>query len=418
MGIKVSKSEGNLVLGYTASNSQKKEIDSSTQQTLTAGSSSNSVGTLSSLNDSGGQLLISSLTSSTNIELCSKNLISLHSNIALLTDATSLMICCNKLSSIPSEIGYLYKNLTTLSLARNEIVELPESIGFLVNLVELRLSNNQLKTLPKSIIALQKLHTLSISSNQFSWLPVEIASLKKLTLLDASSNPLRVLPAELLRLKNLRRIRLDDCPLVTGFSAPMISYAPPLLKELAARSLVRNNHPIISNPPSSIKNYLLSVQECSFCGGPFFEHYAERGRLVAKNEFMIPIVYRLCVSHWSTEEERVQVMFKKAPSTAPQYALTKSPSSGSLLNYFSYLPTPSSSTAAAASTSNRQSLTVPLSSLAASPSMPLFPDRKRASSSLMLINNRSGSTLELPSFAPQERPRSKSFSNLLSRRPK
>lgn len=195
------------------------------------------------------------------------------------------------------------QNLQILSVARNRLIELPETIGYLAKLVELRAADNALKTLPASLGMLKKLATLSVENNQLESLPVEIGGAIALVNLDSSGNPLRILPAELSRLKFLRKLRLEDCPLATDFEYPT-SNPCPSLKELAARVIVRNQLPILQDTQEELKSYLASARSCSFCGGPYFESSVKRGKFIEKNEYRVPLEYSLCVAHWTTEQER------------------------------------------------------------------------------------------------------------------
>ena len=72
------------------------------------------------------------------------------------------------------------KTLKKLDLRYNELKELPESIGELVNLQKLDLGYNKLKKLPESIKNLKKLKLLKLERNKLSeeeqakikeWLP-------------------------------------------------------------------------------------------------------------------------------------------------------------------------------------------------------------------------------------------------------
>ncbi|KAJ3043164.1 Leucine-rich repeat-containing protein 63 [Rhizophlyctis rosea] len=260
------------------------------------------------------------LTSLATIGLCTQSLIKVSPNIGLLQTTTTLQLCCNDLSYIPPEIGHM-KNLTHLSVARNRITHLPDTIGYLTKLVELKASENLLTTLPSSIRTLTKLTALHLEQNRLTSLPAEIGHLKNLAILDISDNALiTTVPAEVGRLKFLRRLRIDNCPnLLTSFPSGPFTATPPSLKELAARVIVRHQLPILSITQEPVKQYLSSAHTCSFCGGPYFESYASRGKMVERqpDSPKIPMEYRLCVPHWGTDEERVSMMFCPLPDTAP-----------------------------------------------------------------------------------------------------
>ncbi|KAI8922756.1 hypothetical protein BC831DRAFT_376472, partial [Entophlyctis helioformis] len=220
----------------------------------------------------------------------------------------------NQLTEIPAEIGYL-KNLTSLSVGNNRLTSLPDTIGLLTKLVELKANDNLLTSIPVTIAALTKLTTLSLEQNQISSLPPEIVALKSLVSIDVSHNPLDYLPAEIGRLKELRRIGCTDCPMVAiPSSGPPVL---PSLKELAARTIVRLQLPILSITQPEIKDYLASAHQCSFCGGPYFETYTTHVRIVDRSGVALPLQYRLCVKHWANDQERIASLFGPRPRTAP-----------------------------------------------------------------------------------------------------
>ncbi|CAG8589899.1 9478_t:CDS:2, partial [Acaulospora colombiana] len=223
--------------------------------------------------------------------------------------------CCNELTEIPAEIGYM-KNLQTLDVSENQLECIPDTIGFLHKLTDLKLSKNQLTTIPSSIGSLKKLGTLLLNNNKITELPPEIGQIKTLVNLDIRENPITVLPAELGRLQYLRKLLTDGCPLVTEF-VHQITHSPPTLMELAARTIVRLQVPILEDTTDHIKDYLASAKKCSFCGGPYFESYVKRGKIIDKNDNPIPLEYRLCCPHWNTEQERVSLLFCALPDTAP-----------------------------------------------------------------------------------------------------
>ncbi|KAJ3136581.1 hypothetical protein HK101_003986, partial [Irineochytrium annulatum] len=240
------------------------------------------------------------LTSLTTIGLCSQELVRMSPNMGLLFMTTTLELCCNKLVSIPPEIGYM-RSLRILSVAKNRLTSLPETIGYLTRLEELRVSENSLVELPPSIGELSKLSQLFLDDNKLEVVPVEIGQNKNLMMLDLSNNPLRTLPAEVNRLKYLRKLKLENCPLVDEFIVESKG-SPPTLKELAARVIVRHQVPILEVTPEDIKEYLASAHACSFCGGPYFNSFVIRGKVVEKFDAKIPFQYQLCMTHWNSEQ--------------------------------------------------------------------------------------------------------------------
>ncbi|KAG9295588.1 hypothetical protein G9A89_000953 [Geosiphon pyriformis] len=323
----------------------------------------------------------SELPSLTNIGLCQLGLVKLSPNICFLLSTTSLQICCNELTNIPPEIGHM-KNLTALDVSENRLQTIPDTIGFLHKLVELKLSKNQLISIPSSIGSMKKLGTLYLDHNRITELPSEIGQIKDLVNLDVSHNPLTVLPAEIGRLQYLRKLRIDDCPLQPGF-VHELAHSPPSLMELAARTIVRQQIPILQDTTQDIKNYLASAKKCSFCAGPYFENFVKRGKIIEKNDHPIPLEYRLCCPHWNTEQERVSLLFCALPDTAPSAQPYKHPRHTSPSNVSSKSShrakaldindtssDPHSKMQRRAST---RSVTIPISSLTKSPSLPNLP---------------------------------------------
>ncbi|EMY16389.1 leucine rich repeat protein, partial [Leptospira weilii str. Ecochallenge] len=147
---------------------------------------------------------------------------------------TSLsMIKCN-LTEIPESIGNL-KRLNNLNLSKNQLTALPAGIGSLEQLTKLDIDSNQLSTLPDAILSLKKLETLSIqwnrisslpdgigslsslkdldfAGNQLSSLPSTISGLIQLTSLDLGKNKFSSFPEEVVSLKNLEELRLSENP--------------------------------------------------------------------------------------------------------------------------------------------------------------------------------------------------------------
>ncbi|KAG0314887.1 hypothetical protein BGZ99_007789 [Dissophora globulifera] len=241
----------------------------------------------------------SELPSLSNIGLCSHGIVN----------------CCNDLCNIPVEIGYL-RNLTLLDLSKNSLTTLPDSITQLTKLADLKLSYNFLESIPSTIGKLTKLTSLSLGNNRLTQIPSQIGQLKDLAYFDLSDNPLTVLPAEIARLQYLRRLRLDRCPLLKEFvHVPL--HAPPTLLELAARVVVRHGIEVSPIIPTHFKTYLKTAQRCSFCQGPYFETRFKRGKLIEKNNNLIPLEYTLCMPHWNTETQRVRLLFGPRPLTAP-----------------------------------------------------------------------------------------------------
>ncbi|KAF9966781.1 hypothetical protein BGZ70_001283 [Mortierella alpina] len=223
----------------------------------------------------------------THIGLCSYGIVKLSCNIRLLSSATGLQICCNDLCSVPTEIGFL-RNLTLLDLSKNSLTSLPDSIRHLTKLVDLRLSHNFLEVVPPAIGEFSKLTSLQLDNNRLERIPAQIGKIKGLAHLNLENNPLTILPAEIGHLQYLRRLRIDNCPLLQRLVHSSV-HSPPTLLELAARVVVRQRVVVPNLLPEHLRAYLKTSQRCSFCEGPYFEASFKRGKLIEKNNALIPL---------------------------------------------------------------------------------------------------------------------------------
>lgn len=217
---------------------------------------------------------------------------------------------------IPESIGLL-TNLRTLNVSNNLLTSLPSSIGLLRRLEVFAAAYNKISHLPIELKNLKKLKTLDLKNNNISELYQEYKELKSLVTLDVRSNQLVSVPAEICNIKTLQKILLNNCPLIYSSCVPSLTKEIPSLKELASRIIIRRNIPISENLSDELKCYLGSVHQCSFCHGPYFETYEKRNQLIRRNDVNIPLEYRLCISHWTSEEERIKVLFTKLPYTSP-----------------------------------------------------------------------------------------------------
>jgi Leucine-rich repeat (LRR) protein len=209
------------------------------------------------------------------------------------------------------------KNLQVLSVAKNRITAIPDTIGYLSSLSELDLSFNEITELTSCISYLDKLKTLSLAFNQISHLPTDISGLVNLITIDLTRNPLRVLPAEISKLPFLRRMRVDDCPFENNICYPLKHNAPSLV-EICARTAVRHQINIDEDSilPSHMVTYIKSAKPCTSCHGPYYESYVLRGRLMEKTDMQIPLEYTLCSAHWSDANDRILSMFSAQPETS------------------------------------------------------------------------------------------------------
>lgn len=102
------------------------------------------------------------------------------------------------------------------------------------SLTILSLAGNQLKELPENIGSLNELKALILCDNFIERLPTSIALLTNLKSLSLHKNSLRTLPREIISLKNLTELSLRENPLVVRF-VQELSMTPASLKEISAR---------------------------------------------------------------------------------------------------------------------------------------------------------------------------------------
>jgi hypothetical protein len=135
-----------------------------------------------------------------------------HSGMRLI----SLKLVGHKLKELPEELGSCLGSLTSLSLSNNLLVQLPDTLCRLTNLVELNLVRNRLKKLPAGFGSLLRLRRLHISGNRLVTVPPSFGNLLKLKRVVLDCNRIRYLPETLGRLRcsslNLNSNRLATLP--------------------------------------------------------------------------------------------------------------------------------------------------------------------------------------------------------------
>ncbi|MFN8356618.1 MAG: leucine-rich repeat domain-containing protein [Spirosomataceae bacterium] len=133
------------------------------------------------------------------------------------TEIKVLDLSSRHLRKLPTEIGEM-TNLEELNLANNFLSTLPLEFSKLKKLKKLNLSGNYFRFIPSSIIQLTNLEELSIEDNRLTTLPTELALLKQLRILELSWNQLKDIPLDSQHLPNLQQLRLYDNPFISPYS--------------------------------------------------------------------------------------------------------------------------------------------------------------------------------------------------------
>ncbi|GJM35936.1 MAG: hypothetical protein DHS20C18_49370 [Saprospiraceae bacterium] len=127
------------------------------------------------------------------LDLSKLGLIELPEALFGLSQLISLDLFGNALAEIPAAIAQL-SQLERLMASQNQITTLPQSMVELKRLRTLKLDSNQLKAVPELIFSLSQLQDLSLENNGIEFLPPEIAQLPQLRLLDLRGNPVWNIP--------------------------------------------------------------------------------------------------------------------------------------------------------------------------------------------------------------------------------
>lgn len=272
---------------------------------------------LSLLNDENTEeYRVDSSTNENRLYLCGCKLIEISPNLYKFHSLTILQTCCNYLKFLPYGISQL-KNLRILGLSKNQLSSIPWEIGFLKELRELDLANNKLTKLPKSLACLKRLNTLKIEGNLFTEIPSFLGKIQSLKLLNLSFNKIDSIPFEIFKLPFLMSLNTTGCGLKVRTRKKFESISKLTLKETAARNLIRKNQRVDKNITNTAIKYLIEVQECCFCGGPFFEHYVYVEDNHTYESEIFPIHYKMCSIHYTNHEERITTLFERSLKTFP-----------------------------------------------------------------------------------------------------
>jgi Leucine-rich repeat (LRR) protein len=163
------------------------------------------------------------------------------------SQVTTLSLANQNLSSLPVEIGK-FTNLKVLDLENNNLYELPEEIGLLKNLTTLDLSNNHLAMLPFSMRNLTSLMKFSFSRNNIEILPDIFEKMTNLRGIYAKRNKLNALP-ESLKHSIIQVIDVRQ----NGFV-----HAPPIIFQIPSLKNIRG---ILSDAQTSPSEIILSFNK-------------------------------------------------------------------------------------------------------------------------------------------------------------
>ncbi|KAI7853815.1 hypothetical protein BDC45DRAFT_536112 [Circinella umbellata] len=258
------------------------------------------------------------------MDLTGRSLVRLGAGIGSLTTLTQLNLSHNQIRTLPKELGNL-THLRVLNISYNRITTLPRTIGRLSRLRAFNASFNQLKTLPITMCHLNELMVFIVNNNTLQQLPVELGKLKRLATFHIAHNlSLTSIPAEIADMPSIKKLVAEDC----GFPETVslnLSNNPPSLVETCARQLVKmairnktqqqhvsgttNDSTLLQRIPQKFWPYLASVKSCSVCKGPYFDSFIRHHRIVIRSGIWITIEYKLCSSHWSTDDDRLLYTF-------------------------------------------------------------------------------------------------------------
>jgi Leucine-rich repeat (LRR) protein len=127
---------------------------------------------------------------------------------------STLTLSKNGLQDLPADLGKLH-SLQTLTIHEEPISQLPEFLLRFGELQNLSVRYCRLNRLPDWLVQLQELSTLVLSDNLISEIPISIGFLPKLRHLDLSNNKIGKLPATLRQLQQLKHLYISNNSLST-----------------------------------------------------------------------------------------------------------------------------------------------------------------------------------------------------------
>ncbi|XP_059148041.1 leucine-rich repeat protein 1-like isoform X2 [Physella acuta] len=205
------------------------------------------------------------------ITCCSLRRIS--AQVTALTHLACLNLSSNQISQVPEALGQLV-NLDTCDLSDNKLTSFPPvfyTSQLRHTLASVNLKANTIQTLPSEIAQLVKLHTLNVSHNQLKRVPESVARMKTLRHLFLSDNMLDFLPGSLLT-RTLETADFSNNSFLHGFKGGEATCFPvPSLAESAARVIVHSRVPYSELDLDVFSIRYISQGHVCLCGRPCFE---------------------------------------------------------------------------------------------------------------------------------------------------
>jgi Leucine-rich repeat (LRR) protein len=164
----------------------------------------------------------------------------------------------NKLREFADEANSIV-DLAHLSIARNELSDLPHSFRRMYNLLSLVLDFNLFIDFPTSVCGCIRLQSLSLKGNRIDRVPPEITKMTSLTSLNMDNNRMRDIPVEFAHLKSLKKLSLMGNPIEEidiGIAEALNGW------DLSLQSKYLQSPPaeVYDNGKSLVQEYLWAVQ--------------------------------------------------------------------------------------------------------------------------------------------------------------
>ncbi|KAM9302187.1 malignant fibrous histiocytoma-amplified sequence 1 homolog [Gastrophryne carolinensis] len=193
------------------------------------------------------------------VDLSLKRLKVIPSEVLMNTNIQVLKLDRNKLRGVTQIC--CFRELETLILSKNELMDFPAEIQYLVHLERLELNQNKIQTIPGGIFPnLKKLKYLKLNNNRLSELPGDLSSCSKLYYLNLAHNLLAEFPESILKLMELKEFYVDNNKLQTLPSDLFLSLS---LKKFKASCNYLREPPdeVCAGGLKQIRSYFLQLRE-------------------------------------------------------------------------------------------------------------------------------------------------------------